>query len=100
MSYAAVDDIPPAYDRRRNRRTSLYLSVQVDAGSLPRTGKLKELSRTGAKLEVASPLAVNNLIILSRAGVELPARVVWSKGQIAGLEFAFPLPEENFLARE
>lgn len=99
MSHIPLHLIPRAIadDRRRNRRIDVLLSVQVDTDQRPRAGRLKELSRCGARLEFAGQLRVDQTLILRRAGVELEGRVAWCDGQTAGLEFARPLDEASFL---
>lgn len=85
------------YDRRRDRRMDVDLLVQVEADRFHRSGKLEELSRTGARLRFTGTLPVNQIVILNRAGLELIARVVWSKDGRTGVEFRYPLTADNFV---
>lgn len=99
MSHAELDASSSAVllNRRRARRIQIDLPVQVHAECFHQSGKLQELSRTGAKLEVKDKVPVNQIVVLSRAGLELSARVVWTSGGLMGVEFRYPLPEKSFL---
>jgi hypothetical protein len=91
LSPPAIDD-----DRRRHRRIQVLLSVQVDAGAQPRVGRMTELSRKGARVQLAAPLPVGRVVI-RRAGVELGARIAWVRGDAVGLEFDRAMDERSFL---
>lgn len=99
MSYAELDasssTIP--YNRRRAPRILTNLPVQVYGERFHQSGKLQELSRTGAKLKITDMVPVNQIVVLSRAGLELSARVVWTRDSLMGVEFRYPLPEKSFL---
>lgn len=99
MSYAELDASSFAipYNRRGARRISTNLPVQIYTECFHHSGKLQELSRTGAKLEMAGMAPVNQTLVLKLAGLELSARVVWTSGPLTGVEFRYPLPEKSFL---
>ena len=84
-------------DRRRHRRIQVLLAVEVHGEDIAQMVKLTELSRSGARLLASLPLAVDAQVTLMRAGVALPARVAWTRGLAAGVEFMAPLDERNFL---
>ena len=84
-------------DRRRHRRIQVLLAVEVHGDDVPQVARLIELSRTGARLLTSRPVPVGAQVMLRRAGVELAARVAWARGIAAGVEFATPLDERNFL---
>lgn len=99
MPYAELDASSSTfpYNRRRARRIRIDLSVHIYADRFHQAGKLQEISRTGAKLEMVGAVLVNQIVVLSRAGLELSARVVWTNGRTMGVEFRYPLPEKSFL---
>ena len=84
-------------DRRRHRRIQVLLAIEVHGDDVAQVVKLIELSRSGARLLASRPLLVDTRVTLMRAGVALPARVAWARGMAAGVEFAAPLDERNFL---
>ena len=84
-------------DRRRHRRIQVLLAVEIHGEDVAQVVKLIELSRSGARLQASRPLPVDAQVTLMRAGVALPARVAWARGLAAGVEFASPLDERDFL---
>ena len=91
--------IPPAAtgERRRDRRIQVLLAVEIDAERQREAGRLTELSRTGARVQVPGIFPVDEPVTLRRGSVELSGRVVWRRGNAAGIELAEALDERSFL---
>ena len=56
--------------------------------------RLKDITIEGAGIACQVPLAVGSDVILKRGDLFIAARVVWSDGMTAGLEFYRPLTAE------
>jgi hypothetical protein len=95
----AVLDIPPALsdERRRHRRIQVLIAVEVQADHYPQVARVTELSREGARLQVARPLKAGSKVTIRRADVAFEAVVAWCRGTAAGVHFVQPLDEACFL---
>jgi hypothetical protein len=93
----SVEDPALNYDPRDSRRIEVLFAVAIEAAKNSQIGRIIELSRKGARLEVSGSLPVGEKIVLRRAGVELEARITWRKGPQAGAAFIVPLEEMSFL---
>lgn len=95
MAVAAQFDLLP---QGRNTRGTARHQVRLRASSAPQSGEpadvlIHNLSATGMLLESASPLAVDDEIMvdLPEAGGRI-AKVVWASGEFFGCAFDRPLP--------
>jgi hypothetical protein len=95
----AVLDVPPALsdERRRHRRIQVLISVEIHADHYPQVARVTELSREGARLQVARPLKAGSKVTIRGADVAFEAVVVWYRGTAAGVHFVQPLDEVGFL---
>jgi hypothetical protein len=98
MADAPRFEVPPAIpiERRRSRRIQVSLQVVVEIGGNSSGGRLTELSRAGARIELRGRWTVGESLIVRRNGVELHAQIVWSDGSTAGLLFPEPMVEVSF----
>lgn len=87
------DDVPPPAagtggQVERQPRTNLFLTAQL---SLPtgelRTIRIRNLSTSGAKIEIADPPTTGTRVRLGRGAVQVAAVVVWDKPGCCGLRF-------------
>jgi hypothetical protein len=61
--------------------------------------RLRDLSRKGALIECAGPLAVGDELVFTRGSTSVPARVAWTGGNRVGLEFLRMIDEQEVLVR-
>jgi hypothetical protein len=99
MQHTRFDTIPRAiaHERRRHRRIQVLLVVELHSEGLPQVARMMELSRHGARLQLARPVVVDSKATIRRAGYALDASVVWCCGTSAGVQFERPLDENGFL---
>lgn len=60
--------------------------------------RVRDLTDTGAGVLCDTPLASGTDVIFRRGDLLVAARVVWTEGKEAGLEFYRPLPFEGLTA--
>ena len=77
------------------KRVLLRGTVYEEAGA--RRVWVRDISRTGALVNSECPLAEDCDVILKRGPIFAAARVVWTKGTSAGLQFYRPLPDDKLL---
>jgi len=59
------------------------------------SARVRDLTDTGAGIVADSPLAEGTDVIFNRSNLLVAARVVWTNGTEAGLEFYRPVPLEE-----
>lgn len=73
----------------REGRTKLFLGAQlVLPGEQAREVRIRDLSASGAKIDMASPPPVGTTLLLRRGAAEIAAEVVWVEAAGCGLRFA------------
>ncbi len=87
-----------AVGRRANARVRLDLPAELILLEGLRRGRLRNLSRTGASIELSPPPRTTSQGFLRFAGVEVFAQVMWSGGGRCGLVFDEPIAERILLA--
>jgi hypothetical protein len=88
-----VDSIDEGEDHRLNQRFETDLQSGVRRSGTSRiSGRVKDLSRSGFRIEAEERLPMNSVVWLKIAHLEpLMARVVWCDRLSAGCQFAAPL---------
>jgi hypothetical protein len=81
----------PTIPKRDDKRSRVFLSAQVDAGSGPAPARVRDISRTGALLESDFAPRGGDTIQLTCGSTELRARVAWADRGWFGVEFFTPL---------
>ena len=78
---------------RRSKRLAIYWPTTLVEGDLRRACTIVDVSRMGARLRVAPPPPPRTRVTLvdERVGA-LEATVMWSRGDLAGVEFLPPAP--------
>ncbi|GAB4475313.1 MAG: hypothetical protein OHK0018_06000 [Erythrobacter tepidarius] len=93
---------PPLTGRRSAARLRLAVPVRMVSTHATQNCILLDLSRTGARIGLAEPLAPGMCLYLRVAGFEVFAEVIWRKagtgGGINGLAFDQPLSDAAVLA--
>lgn len=81
----------------RQPRQNVLLGAEISGfgGGTPTKHRVRDLSRTGARVDRAGSLKVGSTVLVS-VGVldQVGATVVWVKGDSAGLKFAEPIDPE------
>lgn len=73
----------------REARTKVFLAAQLMIfGETPRDVRVRDLSATGARIDLASPPAVGVTVLLSRGGAEVAGEVIWIVKGGCGLRFS------------
>lgn len=93
--FEILPDVP--FERRSSRRIPVSLPVDIEIGDTRCTGRMTELSRAGARMELRGRWTAGEALKISRNGIQLEAQIVWSDGSAAGLLFTEPMIESSFL---
>jgi hypothetical protein len=94
-------------DQRNTPRFSIHPKVlayplRPHVSRQPFGGGVKNLSKNGVCIETPEPLSEYQLFLLDfqfpgKGNVQTPARIVWSKNKVSGLEFLDPSVIEEML---
>lgn len=84
--------------RRAAARVRLDLPAELLVLDGLRRGRLKNLSRTGASIELSPPPRTASQGFLRFAGLELFVQVMWSGGGRSGLLFDKPISDDTLFA--
>jgi hypothetical protein len=72
----------------RRPRTNLFLTAQlILPGQRPLDVRVRNLSATGAKIDMADPPASGTTLLLCRGAAQMAAEVMWSGRNSCGLRF-------------
>ena len=85
--------IPTVKDRRRHGRAAVLLRARLRTGDGEVRGFVRNLSQTGAMMDVHHALTPDAGVTLSCADRQIKARVAWTEQRRLGLEFSIPLDE-------
>ena len=98
MSFEQFIDGPVAGKRTSKRaRVLLAARLQTEVGSVD--ARLRDLSRKGALVECQAVPPVGSEVVFSRGSTSIPARVAWAGSDRIGLEFAYPIDEQEVLVQ-
>jgi hypothetical protein len=81
----------PTVPKRDDKRSRVFLSAHVDAGSGPAAARIRDISRTGALLESDFTPKGGETVQLTCGTTELRARIAWADRGWFGVEFFTPL---------
>jgi hypothetical protein len=94
-------------DQRNAPRFTLHPKVlayplRPHVSRKPFGGGVRNLSKNGVCIETPEPLAAYQLFLLDfqfpgKGNIQTPARIVWSKNKVSGLEFLDPTVIEEIL---
>jgi hypothetical protein len=87
---AQIAVLPPSQDGRRTRRRAVNVAALIeDAGAAFSGVVVTDLSETGCRASVSTPMEPGTAFILKLPGMEiLRAEVIWSEGIEIGCQFA------------
>lgn len=84
-----------AQNFRQSRRRRVLMRATMITVDGAQSARVRELTDTSAVIVSGSPLAEGTDVIFSRSNLLVAARVVWSHGTEAGLEFYRPVPVDE-----
>jgi hypothetical protein len=89
----------PVTGNRQAKRARVLLAgrLQTPAGDFD--ARLRDISRKGALVECGKVPAVGSEVVFSRGNTVVPARVAWTGGGRIGLEFHYPIDENEVLVQ-
>ncbi|HEX2762843.1 MAG TPA: PilZ domain-containing protein [Allosphingosinicella sp.] len=87
----------PVAGKRGARRSRVLLAARLQTPNGSIEARLRDLSRKGALVECQACPPVGAELVFSRGSTSIPARVAWSAGSRVGLEFAYPIDEQEVL---
>jgi hypothetical protein len=99
MGAQSFVDIPVA-GKRSAKRARVLLAAKLRTGSgYDIDVRLRDLSQRGALVEGQALPPQGSETVFSRGSMSVPARVAWTGEGKAGLEFAFPIDENDVLVQ-
>jgi hypothetical protein len=99
MGAQSFVDIPVAGKRSAKRARVLLAAKLRTGGGYDIDVRLRDLSQRGALVEGQALPPQGSETIFSRGSMSVPARVAWTGEGKAGLEFAFPIDENDVLVQ-
>lgn len=82
---------------RRSKRSRVLLAASIRTAGVEKEVRLRDLSQKGALIECERPPSTGSELVFSRGSTVVTARVAWSAGKRAGLEFVDPIDESEVL---
>lgn len=96
MSAEPIRDVNQDH-KRSVKRARVLLAAKIRTGDGDVDVRLKDLSRKGALIELNGSLALGQEVTFARGETSVPARVAWTGGNRAGLEFLEMIDESEVL---
>ena len=84
-------------NRRRSARLRVLISATLETPDGERTVKLRNLSSTGARIQIDHPPLVGTLVTFRRGTTVAPGTVVWATDSMIGVEFLRPIHQSEVL---
>jgi hypothetical protein len=82
-------------DLRRSKRRRVLMRATIISVDGAQSARVRDLTESGAGIVCNTPLKRGTDVIFNRGDLLIAARVAWSEGNEAGLEFYRPLPFEQ-----
>ena len=90
---------PPVSAQRQAKRARVLLAGRLQTPLGEVDARLRDISRKGALVECAQVPPVGCEVVFSRGQTVVPARVAWTGGGRVGLEFHYPIDENEVLVQ-
>ena len=84
-------------EQRRDNRARLFLAARLRAGRSLHTVKVRNLSITGARLELEYNLPVGSEVELERGSLAASGKIVWARAGMCGVRFDAPIVLEKWV---
>ena len=98
MSFEQFIDGPVA-GKRKSKRARVLLAAKLETAVGTVDARLRDLSRKGALVECQAVPPVGSEVVFTRGTTSIPARVAWTGSDRIGLEFAYPIDEQEVLVQ-
>ena len=85
--------------QRRAKRARVLLAARLETPTGDVEARLRDLSQRGALVECRTPPPAGSEIVFVRNTISVPARVAWTSANRVGLEFAYPIDENEVLVQ-
>lgn len=96
-----VENFPKVAGRsqRQAKRARVLLAAKLQTPFGEVDARLRDLSRKGALVECAKLPPVGSAVVFSRGSTMVPATVAWTGGGRVGLQFDYPIDENEILVQ-
>ena len=84
---------------RKAKRARVLLAGRLQTPFGEYDARLRDISKMGALVECASVPQVGSEVVFSRGPTVVPARVAWTAAGRIGLEFHYPIDENEVLVQ-
>lgn len=91
--------VPTAASQRQAKRARVLLAGRLQTPFGEVDARLRDISKRGALVECAKVPPVGCEVVFSRGQTVVPARVAWSGSGRVGLEFHYPIDENEVLVQ-
>ena len=99
MGVESYVDLPVA-GKRSAKRNRVLLAAKLEVRGTEIEVRLRDLSQKGALVECAVQVPpAGTEVVFHRGSITVPARIAWTGGNRAGLEFAFMIDESEVLVQ-
>ena len=85
--------------KRNAKRARVLLAARLKTAFGEVDARLRDLSRKGALVECTTQPPVGSEVVFMRGSTVVPARVAWAGGGRVGLEFVYPIDEQEVLVQ-
>ena len=85
--------------QRQAKRARVLLAGKLQTPFGEVDARLRDISRKGALVEAAKVPPVGSEVVFSRGQTVVPARVAWAAAGRVGLEFHYPIDENEVLVQ-
>lgn len=85
--------------KRNAKRARVLLAARLQTPFGEVDARLRDLSRKGALVECTTQPPVGSEVVFMRGSTVVPARVAWAGGGRVGLEFVYPIDEQEVLVQ-
>lgn len=85
--------------KRQNKRARVLLAARLQTPFGEIEARLRDLSCKGALVECVPVPPVNSEVVFLRGPLTVPARVAWAGQDRVGLEFKYPIDEQEVLVQ-
>lgn len=89
----------PTTGQRQAKRARVLLAGKLQTPLGEVDARLRDISRKGALVECGKVPPVGCEVVFSRGQTVVPARVAWTGGGRVGLEFHYPIDENEVLVQ-
>lgn len=85
--------------QRTDARSNMFVMAAIYFGGSPLPVRIRNMSRSGALIESATIPAENSEVRLSRGSLSVSGRIIWQRGNRAGIRFDSDVAVADWLPR-